>query len=342
MLYISSGENSAENHWHEIAHHQDIYSRLLGAKAIKVLTALPVEKQKGDQFIHAMKLDTIVTMANAHVRLRFLAMERSLRATGCDLPLLVIPYDDNRFELPPNAEWWEVSELSSWVARHQANPMMRKYQCLTLSGYQFVDADVCFLRNPADVLTPHDGFITSCGHWNETHSTVTTESRKLLAASSTIWQKSVFNTGQFACDRRLYTPNELMSKAEHPSFAKTCIHYPHHEQPGINLLVNATNVPVHNLTLPPWSMQSTWAGDYPDEYSSYWHTEQETPYLIHWAGEQTSHNRPIDQIFLSHLSPEERIEWDTLLALKQHSGQSSRWRLFARHLRQALSALKGS
>ena len=33
-------------------------------------------------------------------------MERSLRAVGCDLPLLVIPYDEDLFELPPNAEWW--------------------------------------------------------------------------------------------------------------------------------------------------------------------------------------------------------------------------------------------
>jgi hypothetical protein len=38
-----------------------------------------------------MKIDKIISMANQKVRLRFLAMERSLRATGCQLPLWVIP-----------------------------------------------------------------------------------------------------------------------------------------------------------------------------------------------------------------------------------------------------------
>ncbi len=52
-----------------------------------------------------MKLDCVVTLANRAVRLRFLGMERSLRATGCDLPLKVIPYDDARFDLPGRAEW---------------------------------------------------------------------------------------------------------------------------------------------------------------------------------------------------------------------------------------------
>jgi hypothetical protein len=47
-----------------------------------------------------MKIEKIITLANNKVRLRFLAMERSLRATGCQLPLLVIPYDDKLFELP--------------------------------------------------------------------------------------------------------------------------------------------------------------------------------------------------------------------------------------------------
>jgi hypothetical protein len=42
-----------------------------------------------------MKIDKIISMANQKVRLRFLALERSLRASGCQLPILVIPYDDN-------------------------------------------------------------------------------------------------------------------------------------------------------------------------------------------------------------------------------------------------------
>jgi len=72
-----------------------------------------------------MKLEKIITLANEPVRLRFLAMERSLRATGCDLPLLVIPYDDRRFELPPNAQWWET-DLGRWLKQERTHPTMAK------------------------------------------------------------------------------------------------------------------------------------------------------------------------------------------------------------------------
>ncbi len=287
-----------------------------------------------------MKLNYIVTLANAPVRLHFLAMERSLRATGCDLPLRVIPYDDRRFDLPPNAEWWEMPELTTWLAHHQAHPTMRKYQCLTLSNYHYVDIDLCFLRNPTTVLAPHSGFITSCGHWQNPDDTVTSDSQKILAARSTTWQLKVFNTGQFACDRQLFTVDEIIRKVEEPDFANTCLHFPYHEQPGLNLLVNSSDVSIHNLTLPPHNMQSTWAGDYPDGYSSFWHSEEQTPYLIHWAGKLMQQPRPIDQLFLKHLEPEELDEWNALLSSKQQSTQSSRLRLFLRRIRQAFSALR--
>ena len=39
-----------------------------------------------------MKLEKIITLASAPVRLRLLAMVRSLRAVGCQLPVWVIPY----------------------------------------------------------------------------------------------------------------------------------------------------------------------------------------------------------------------------------------------------------
>ncbi|HEY1108011.1 MAG TPA: hypothetical protein VGE76_05245, partial [Opitutaceae bacterium] len=239
-----------------------------------------------------MRLDCIVTLANRAVRLRFLAMERSLRAVGCDLPLKVIPYDDARFDLPARAEWWELPEITRWLTRERAHPLMRKYQCLTLAGYQFVDADVCFLRDPAAVLAPLTGFVTSCGHWHNPAEATTAESRAWFAARSSTWQKTVFNTGQFACDRALYDFATLQARAQSAEFASTCLRLPFHEQPGINLLVHAAGVPVQNLTLPPWNQQSTWAGDYPGEYARYWKTEPETPYLIHWAGVPMHIERP--------------------------------------------------
>ncbi len=72
-----------------------------------------------------MKIDKIISMANEKVRLRFLAMERSLRAVGCQLPLLVIPYDDNLFELPEGSTWWEIPEITSWLKAQKSRPVMR-------------------------------------------------------------------------------------------------------------------------------------------------------------------------------------------------------------------------
>lgn len=284
-----------------------------------------------------MKLESIITLANGRVRLRLLAMERSLRATGCALPLKVIPYDDDRFDLPPNATWWEIPELTAWLARWKAHPTMRKYQCLLAANYQFVDADVVFLRDPAKVLAPLEGFVTSCGHWHNPAEATTVQSRAWLAARSTAWQKDVFNTGQFACDRALYDLAKLIARAESAEFAATCLHLPYHEQPGVNFLALASGVPVHNLTLPPWNMQSTWAGDYPGAYRGYWASEPTTPYLIHWAGVPMHVARPINELFVAHLTAAERAEWDAQVAAmaKTRAAAANSWRARARRLREA-------
>ena len=81
-----------------------------------------------------MQLERIVTLANEPVRLRFLALERSLRAVGCDLPLDVIPYDERRFELPKNASWWTIDPLCEWLQAQGAHSITRKYQCLTVAN----------------------------------------------------------------------------------------------------------------------------------------------------------------------------------------------------------------
>lgn len=268
-----------------------------------------------------MKIDKIISMANQNVRLRFLAMERSLRATGCKLPLLVIPYDENLFELPVGATWWEIPEITGWLKAEKAHPVMRKYQCLTVDNYQFVDADVCFLRNPESVLYSHSGFVTSCGHWRNPGGTYTAESYQLMNNQSTMWQRDVFNTGQFACDRALFTIESLQATASQPEFMDTCLRFRFHEQPGINLLVWQSGIEIVNLTLPPLRMESTWAGDYPGEYTQYWTNEQRQPYLIHWAGTRMDISRPINQIFYDFLTKVEKAEWDE---------QIRQWRILER------------
>ena len=261
-----------------------------------------------------MKLEKIITLANEPVRIRFLAMERSLRAVGCDLPLLVIPYDDRLFDLPPNATWW-TTPLRDWLLGEKAHRMMFKYQCLTTTNYQYVDSDVVFLRDPAKVLENESGFIASCGHWRETEETVEPKSLAILKARSTNWQRNVFNAGQFACNRALYTDETLKQTCLDPRYVETCLRFPYNDQPGLVLLANLAGVPIHNLTLPPNFMESTWAEDYDEvDYEDYWRDEAKKPYLIHWAGCDMWLPRKIDSLFTQYFTPDELAEWTKFVA----------------------------
>ena len=288
-----------------------------------------------------MELKRIICLANKSTKIQFLAMERSLRAVGCQLPIWVIPYDDNLFELPEGSIWWEIPAITSWLSHEQAHPMMRKYQCLTIEDYQSVDSDVCFVRDPVAVLREVEGFVTSCGHWHNPSETLTKESTALLKAKSTVWQQTVFNAGQFACDRALYTIEELKKIAMSPAFIDTCVRFKWHDQPGLNMLVHASDIAVVNLTLPPVRMESTWAGDYPGEYTPYWTHPERKPYLIHWAGGQLMNSKPVNEIFYQYLTSQERQEWDKGMKYKAAVlGKESRsLRARAHHVKQVVRTL---
>lgn len=287
-----------------------------------------------------MRLEKIISMASEKVRLRFLAMERSLREVGCDLPLWVIPFDDSRFELPTNAIWWEMPEITDWLHGAGAHPVMRKYQCLTEANYQFVDSDVILLRNPAIVLEDQSGFVTSCCHWRCVGDTVTRDSYEIMKARTTTWHRSVFNTGQYACDRALYSVADLKTTAARSDLAYTCLHIPYHEQPGLNLFVFESGIEVNNLTLPPVRMESTWAGDYPADFRHFWCDEKTSPYLIHWAGTDMAVPRPINELFYRYLSPAERAEWDEAVRIRTRAVKRARNlpRAVGRRLKRAAHA----
>lgn len=260
-----------------------------------------------------MKIDKIITFANKKSEIRFKAMERSLRATGCNLPVWVIPYDSNTFELPDNCVWWEIKEITQWLEKHQCFNMMRKYQCLTTLNYQYVDSDIIFLRNPEEVLANHSGFITSCGHWHHPDQTMDSNSLKYFREASTTWEQWVFNCGQFACDKQLYDVESLIKTGEDSRYKPSCLDVKLSDQPGYNLYVLLSGIKITNLTLQPHSMQSTWAGDYEENYTKYWSTEAIKPYIIHWAGCRMDTNRPIDELFLNCLTEEEKHIWFTEL-----------------------------
>ena len=226
-----------------------------------------------------MRLEKIITLASAPVRLRFLAMERSLRAQGCDLPVWVIPYGEDRlFELPPGCHWWRQPETLAWLDGESAHPTARKYQCFLEANYQFVDADVIFLRDPAAALAPHAGFVMSCGHWRDSDHTITAESLAIFRDRSTTWQRWIFNSGQFASDTPLFPDLAALRRvASAPEHVHTCLRLPY-EQPGVNLLALLSGVPMQHLTLPPVAMESTWAGDYDDaDFRRFWRDERNRP-----------------------------------------------------------------
>ena len=275
-------------------------------------------------------------MANNKTKLRLFAMIRSLRAAGCNLPVWVIPYDNDRFDLPGNCIWWEDKRATGWLAANETRQVMRKYQCLTESNYQFVDADVIFLRNPETVLQPHTGFITSCGHWHNTGHTTTKEVLELFDKITTVWQQKVFNTGQFACDKMLFNFDELKAIAEDTKYRATCLDFKYHEQPGLNLFVNLSGIAITNLTLQPYYMESTWAGDYNDaSFERFWVNENRKPYLIHWAGCKMNINRPIDELFINYLTAKELTEWKNKIKMLERKQKS-----FADTMKQHLKKLK--
>jgi glycosyltransferase involved in cell wall biosynthesis len=120
-----------------------------------------------------------------------------------------------------------------------------------------------------------------------------------------------------------------------------CLPDPHHEQPGLNMLVFSSGVKITNLTLPPVYMESTWAGDYPDKYEHYWTDSHRKPYLIHWAGTRMDIPRPINQIFYNYLTASEKAEWDEQVktASVKRERQNRSFRAFARKIKRAFLTL---
>jgi len=247
-----------------------------------------------------MKLTHIITLANRSVEIIFRAFEHSLRATGCTLPLYVIPYNDDKFDLPQNAHWLEDEALFDLLKSHNAHPMMRKYAAFTRQNYLFVDTDVIFLQDPAKYYEPYEGFVANCTHWNNPHHTTSVQSQAFFASQTTTWPRFVFNAGQFASSQKVFEDFGAL-KAACLTQPDTTLTFPWHDQPGINYLVRYSQIPFTNITLPPHAKESSWAGDYLAQESLA--PSENAPCFLHWAGFKITGEHPIDQLFLSHVDP---------------------------------------
>jgi hypothetical protein len=71
--------------------------------------------------------------------------------------------------------------MEAWLTEKKAHRLTRKYQCMTIANYQFVDADVVFLRDPSAVLAEHEGFVASCTEWNKPQHSFKPETAAVLS-----------------------------------------------------------------------------------------------------------------------------------------------------------------
>ena len=167
-----------------------------------------------------MNIECAYTMANSKVRLQFLAMERSLRATGFDLALRVFPYDDQVFDLPKGSEWIRTP-LHKWLTERKGPPDVLKYYCLTQSSYFFTDTDIVYLIDPRESLSELEASwsLTPSGTSHVIHSPE--ESSKFLEKQTSLWLQRIVNAGWFACDRAIYSEEKLLEILNDPKIANS-------------------------------------------------------------------------------------------------------------------------
>jgi hypothetical protein len=85
-------------------------------------------------------------------------------------------------------------------------------------------------------------------------------------------------------------------------------------------------------------MESTWAGDYSEDPLPYWGDANRKPYLLHWAGTKPDGSRPVDELFLEHLTIKEREQWKIQLSTKA-AGKTSLQGKFKHRVRLVWKAL---
>jgi hypothetical protein len=279
-----------------------------------------------------MNVQKVITLASRKVKTPFLVFERSLRQAGCDLPLLVIPYGDDLFELPSNAEWWDRPGFVSWLHQQKAHPMMAKYRCLTEANYAYFDTDICVLDDFRPILAPHTNFVVADTEWSKPEGATPPEAIAILSQKSSLWMLSLFNAGHFACDHALYSEAELQSVSE--KYRKPCLEFPYHDQPGMNVLVSVSNVEFTNLCLPPYRMESTMAVDYRGDWEGVW-SKGHRPYFMHYAGGALVPDSPISRLYSEFMSKAERAEWAAMEEKKRKGSLwLQKWPLLVRILNQ--------
>lgn len=289
-----------------------------------------------------MTFDQIFSMANRHMRLEFLAMERSLRATGCRLPLTVIPFGEPDFDLPPGASWMDISPYKTLLAPWKTgSAAFRKLSIFLQRGAVFFDADIIHLQNPEEWLAGFspDQFVVADTEVFKNKWTFTPRTAEVFRWTSSNWQLSNFNSGFFAFENRQLT-EDAIAAAFAASESDFLINSPTPgEQSALNYLVFRLGWKVVNVCLPPYSLESTMSVDYGDNYRELLGLPNSAPF-IHFAGGGRVLDEPIAELMLSHLSAEEAAEMkNRFLERKRLDSRVAYWPLWVRALKMLVPRL---
>lgn len=290
-----------------------------------------------------MKIERIIAFANAKVRLEFLAMERSLRATGCDLPLLVIPFDDNLFELPQNAEWSRHDELFGFLKEKSAVPQCRKLTAFLNNNCAFFDSDIIHLKNPVEWLKPlpENAFVVADTEWEKAQWTFTKETRDEYQSNSTIWLLDNFNSGFFAFSSVSVTLDMIKTQLSDPKHWKLLVGRAPTtgEQAAANYLISLSGIEVVNLCLPPHRMESTMACDYPPDCDPLL-KKPNAPAFVHYAGPGRNYDAPIARLIFDYLTKAEAAElWKEFELRKERARRHGHWPIWVRIAKRIVSRI---
>ena len=261
-------------------------------------------------------------------------MERTLRATGCDLPLYVIPYRDESFELPENAQWLRDEELFAHISKHQSARPCRKFLALMQADAAFFDADIIHFRDPRTELGSLDAnvFAVADTEWNKARWTFSEATRRVYQRKSSLWLLDNFNTGFFAFEEPVVTRKQIFDFIGDPVWGRCAREesVTRGEQAALNWLVHLSGRTVVNLCLPPRRMESTMAVDYTEFDDVPW---ADAPMFLHFAGGVHHTQARIAEIFVKALTPEERSGFLQERELRwTKEVKESRWPLWVRVL----------
>lgn len=261
----------------------------------------------------------------------------SIRRCGCNLPIHVIPFDENPAVL--DKRWGGVEQLSmadfpaeglaffeELKGRHrQCHPgLLRRFLCWfgEFDEFLYSDNDVVALMNWEELfpyLENHDVVhadyeFTTGGKFNLRDPR---RFEELMGAGSL---EAALTSGHFLCRRSPQHPADLLAGLAWMEEHRDLLIWQDQVLLHVTLLVAQWRV--LNLCKPPHHWASTWAGDYEDvlELVRTIQVERRPISHMHYSGKIGTGTRPIDELLWSSLPVKQRNRRQLWALLRQAVG----------------------